>query len=611
MSTGENARDESTSTRRPVTSRWAGAAEEVPGGVAVLEDGSINTDRFSIGPETELELPWWNKVMTWDVRREPTDHRVVVARTVHPVWRVHIMVAAAVIGLAVFGLVVFGGLSLLLALGMAVVLGLLGYGALVWEQRGSAGTTTEEILEMDTSVWLTLRKKINAECLAFTKEGQQRRYNEAIDAARAIYDAQYTDPKTGKIGKTYSTIEDGVAVTKPVPKFKISDRVKGEFLNKSVQLSPDEAQMKITNLLSPHQQERYQGLLRKKYEERPNRAVNMGRGARDCGCLACAVNADRGVVPPLPGAEAAARRAELAAKRAPAEQTPRDRLTALRESAAAITSGHRPDGKSKAGGPKESRKDRKAREALEAADAAVVAEPELPEGVDEKLTDAPVSEPVTEVLRPRSALFDTDAHSTGDGPMATKPAAKRNRGTLALVSSAAVIGLIVVGLVVMILIRSNHKDPTPMTLPSAPVSSSAPSAPSKPKIPTTPVPAPANGDKVGVPINFGPTDPGNQNTGSGVIAAYDYAYYVTRSAQAALAVYAAGVEQDLVKLQNAIDANPVGTTHSMVITPVVPGKEYDVKLTINWPRQGSQTVSQKFMVTYSEGKFYVLQQVSQ
>lgn len=93
-----------------------------------------------------------------------------------------------------------------------------------------------------------------------------------------------------------------------------------------------------------------------------------------------------------------------------------------------------------------------------------------------------------------------------------------------------------------------------------------------------------------------------------MIAAYDHAYYVKRSGAEVVATYAPGARPDPGPAQNSIDANPVGTRHSLVVTPVVVGGEYDVLLKITWPGTPEQEFRQKFFTTYSDGKFYLLRQ---
>lgn len=568
--------------------RWGRTGEETPGGVAILEDGSINTERFSEGPDTELEVTWWNKRLLWKVRREPTGHRVVVARVMENIWRTHLMIAGVIIVLAVLGMVVLGGLPLLYGILLGFVLALVGYGALAWEQRtGDETAGIEQIMEMDSVMWVGVRNKARSEYLAYTKEGQQRRYDEAVAHARSLYQRKYGAEGTGKVGKTYAA---GGKVL-PVPKFKVPQKITDEFLDEASRLGPEEVAEKIKTLLLPARQEGYRKKLLATYRKEPARVEAMGRGVLRCECAACQVQAELGVIPKLSGAEAARRRAAAAALRQAAAEPvdPATSLNQLRQAAARLRGSGNEDGD----------RAQKAREALAKAEADERRRVESQAQQDEKDSQRERRE----ASRTRVASAESETAQDG-GERASQPR-RRNRGQSAIIGAAAVVGLIVVVLVAVIVVAAQSKETEVPTI--AQTESTAPTTTS-PSTSSVPPPPPTNGEVVGVPIEFGPDDPGNQNGGAAAIAAYDHAYYVKRSGAEAVALYAPGAQPAAGLAQNAIDANPPGTRHALVITPVAVGSEYDVLLKITWPENPEQEFRQKFFMTYSDGKFYVLRQ---
>ena len=68
------------------------------------------------------------------------------------------------------------------------------------------------------------------------------------------------------------------------------------------------------------------------------------------------------------------------------------------------------------------------------------------------------------------------------------------------------------------------------------------------------------------------TDQGDQETGAGVIAAFEHAYYVTRSGAGVRALATPDTSLPLAdKIQAGIDSVAVGTTHCVRITPITAG----------------------------------------
>lgn len=550
---------------RAVPNRWGLAVDEYPGGVAIHEDGSVNTDRFCLGPDTELELNWWNKRVLWKVWREPTDHRVLVARVTENVWRTHIAVAAGVIVIAAVGLTVLGGLSPVLALALAGLVGLLGYGALVWEQRSNAGSAgIEEILEMDSVVWTAMRRKIDDEVMALTKSGQQERYDKAVAKARELYEGKFGDPVTGKVGKTYAG--PGGVVT-AVPKFAVPDWFSAEFLDTASRLNQDEAALKIAEMLRPQRQVRFRDGLLARYRKKPVDAEQMGRGVRDCGCAACQVNRELGVEPAMSGAEAAEVRA---ARRSRAQAEPVDPEAALR----------------------------RLRERNEKA-----------QQVSQEAQVEPVSSGYDQGDQGGHGDYADSGGVVGGYEPAPEPVKRKRGGAGAMIAAALAVAVIVVGLVAVLLVRVGSSEPEPLTIDfetTAPATT-APSTPTTTAPTTTaPVEPPAAGDVKGETIKVGSGDKGDRKSGSGVIAAYDHAYYVQRSPEAVIKLFARGAAPSMEETRNSIDAQPEGTDYSLEITPVVPGKEYKVVLLIRWPGYPEQPFEQTFFTAYADGEFSVL-----
>lgn len=93
------------------------------------------------------------------------------------------------------------------------------------------------------------------------------------------------------------------------------------------------------------------------------------------------------------------------------------------------------------------------------------------------------------------------------------------------------------------------------------------------------------------------TDPGDQKSGPGVIAAFEHAYYVTRSGTAVRALTTPDTSLPAKeKIQAGIDTVPTGTTHCVRITPIAAGI-YSVALAEMRPGQASaqfpQTITTK------------------
>ncbi|MFI5436793.1 hypothetical protein ACHMZP_34175 [Rhodococcus baikonurensis] len=101
------------------------------------------------------------------------------------------------------------------------------------------------------------------------------------------------------------------------------------------------------------------------------------------------------------------------------------------------------------------------------------------------------------------------------------------------------------------------------------------------------------------------TDPGDQKSGPGVIAAFEHAYYVTRSATAVRALTTPDTSLPAVeKIQAGIDTVPTGTTHCVRITPISAGI-YSVALTEMRPGQPPAQFPQTITAKELDGRWFV------
>ncbi|MCD2109382.1 hypothetical protein O4214_30430 [Rhodococcus erythropolis] len=101
------------------------------------------------------------------------------------------------------------------------------------------------------------------------------------------------------------------------------------------------------------------------------------------------------------------------------------------------------------------------------------------------------------------------------------------------------------------------------------------------------------------------TDPGDQKSGPGVIAAFEHAYYVTRSGTAVRALTTPDSSLPAKeKIQAGIDTVPTGTTHCVRITPIAAGI-YSVALTEMRPGQPPAQFPQTITAKELDGRWFV------
>ncbi len=101
------------------------------------------------------------------------------------------------------------------------------------------------------------------------------------------------------------------------------------------------------------------------------------------------------------------------------------------------------------------------------------------------------------------------------------------------------------------------------------------------------------------------TDPGDQKNGAGVIAALEYAYYVTRSGAAVRALTTTDTSlPSAEKIQAGINTVPTGTTHCAHITPITNGI-YSVALAEMRPGQPPAQFPQTITTKELDGRWFV------
>lgn len=263
------------------------AESEMSGGASVLADGEINIARFDIGPAEEFRVNWWNKEMIWEVRREPSNHQVVVAESTRNIWKVHMAVAGAVLGVFTLLAVLLFGLPLGYAIAIDVVLVLLVWGLLRFEQRlmGETNFIMGEITTLDSTIWEGIKIQM-AKMSAQTVANQKKRYNEAVKEAKKAHGEAVKSAK--KNGGT----DPGKFVGPDVDDYIYSG---------DAAITETKVADKMREYLSEKSLEKLNGALVDRYLGNPELSKSMGWGVKGCECVACAVNSELGIVPKLSG----------------------------------------------------------------------------------------------------------------------------------------------------------------------------------------------------------------------------------------------------------------------------------------------------------------------
>ena len=106
---------------------------------------------------------------------------------------------------------------------------------------------------------------------------------------------------------------------------------------------------------------------------------------------------------------------------------------------------------------------------------------------------------------------------------------------------------------------------------------------------------------------------GNRDNGTSVILGFNYAYYVERSGEKAIKYYNPNnLEYDKDYIQKHIDEVPEGTRYNLEITPVVIGKDYEVRLYLQLPGTSPVVYDQRYTIAKGQdGKYYFEQFTSE
>lgn len=131
-------------------------------GARTVVDGDVNVSRFSIGPVVELSYRWWNRRVDYQVRREPSNHEVLVTSRMVPVWDIHIALACVIGAVVLLYGIVSANVGFGAVIVLIVVFGLVVAGVLSYERYVSGDTSkVGSIVRMDAVVWETIKQTID------------------------------------------------------------------------------------------------------------------------------------------------------------------------------------------------------------------------------------------------------------------------------------------------------------------------------------------------------------------------------------------------------------------------------------------------------------------
>lgn len=109
--------------------------------------------------------------------------------------------------------------------------------------------------------------------------------------------------------------------------------------------------------------------------------------------------------------------------------------------------------------------------------------------------------------------------------------------------------------------------------------------------------APAAASQQRLLESFSGSGPGDVTSGSGVIFAYDYSYYVSRDAKAVAGLWAPDAGVTASSLQREIDKVAKGTTHRLDIRETSDPLVYDVTLRLTPPKKEARSFHQRFQLS--------------
>ncbi|MDV6211886.1 hypothetical protein R3Q08_26860 [Rhodococcus erythropolis] len=201
---------------------------------------------------------------------------------------------------------------------------------------------------------------------------------------------------------------------------------------------------------------------------------------------------------------------------------------------------------------------------------------------------------------PHGAGADTTATGTAPTPPTApkRPRKKDSRSPRRRYVAALIVVVALLGWFVLHLLSGNDERAQERIADETDTSETAPT------LDVTP-PAPASAPTTETDATACRTDPGDEKSGPGVIAAFEHAYYVTRSGAAVRALTTPDTSLPTTeKIQAGIDTVPTGTSHCVRITPIAAGI-YSVALSEMRPGQPPAQFPQTITAKEFDGRWFV------
>lgn len=254
-------------------------------------DDVLNVRRFSGNPTRDVVLNWWNKRLVWEVRTEPTEHRVAVTEMEIPRWDIHIKIA---MGISVFALlcsVLIGSMPLQYALFIGFILAIL-VSLLVFFEQKLAGSQDKirEVTIVDMVLWSAILERVDRARQSSPK-AQKKRFGDAVAEAQRLHKL---DVKQAK------------AAGEPKPEYVRVE--KSDYIKPDEQFSKHDIQDMMSTLLSRENRAKFRDHLIAYCDAHEGYSTSWGTGVVDCGCTLCDYNEDRGITPEVKGVAVAAKR---------------------------------------------------------------------------------------------------------------------------------------------------------------------------------------------------------------------------------------------------------------------------------------------------------------
>ena len=200
---------------------------------------------------------------------------------------------------------------------------------------------------------------------------------------------------------------------------------------------------------------------------------------------------------------------------------------------------------------------------------------------------------------PHGAGADTATTTTVTAPMPPsapkRPCTKDSRSPRLRYVAALIVVVALLGWFVLRLLSGNDESAQERIADETDTSETSPTLDVTP-----PVPAAAETDATACR-----TDPGDQKSGPGVIAAFEHAYYVTRSGTAVRELTTPDTSLPAKeKIQAGIDTVPTGTTYCVRIIPISAGI-FSVALTEMRPGRPPAQFPQTITAKELDGRWFV------